>query len=216
MQAVQRELHAGLERVPGLAGPAEGVVGNAERLAAALRAEQTRTVDRLRRSAAALDDSSRHARDLAAGAEEAVADIEALCLQLPETLAVHDIPDSGESIRRPGRDVRTVEMREAAVQAFDTLKMERIRTAPQAVVRALEEVGIQVAELREVASYAYEAAIAELTDAADAEPDHTIVLVENGLERAGDKAARRAQNWNARWRQRSSVPATESTRAWHG
>lgn len=197
VQAVQRELHAGLERVPGLAGPAEGVAGNAEgfagnaeRVAAALRAEQTRTGDRFERSAAALDDPSRHARDLAAGAEEAVADIEALCLQLPESLSVHDIPDAGESIRRPGRDIRAVEMREAAVQAFDTLKMERIRTAPQAVVRALEEVGTQVAELREVASYAYEAAIAELTDAADAEPDHTIILVDNGLERAGDKAAR--------------------------
>lgn len=190
VQAVQRELHAGLERVPRLAGPAEGPAGPTEGLAAALKAEQTRTVDRLRRAAAPLDDPSRHTRNLAAGADEAVADIEALSLQLPETLAVHDIPDSGESIRRPGRDVRAVEMREAAVQAFDTLKMERIRTAPQAMVRALDEVGTQVAELREVASYAYEAAIAELRDAADAESEHTIALVENGLERAGDKAAR--------------------------
>lgn len=197
VQAVQRELEAGLERVPGLAGPAEGMegsadglAGKADGLAAALRAEQTRTVDRLKRSAMALDDPSSHSRDLAAGADEAVADIEALCLQLPETLAVHDIPDPGESIRRPGRDVRAVEVREAAVQAFDTLKMERIRTAPQAVVRALEEVGTQVAELREVASYAYEAAVAELTDAADTESEHTIALVTNGLERAGDKAAR--------------------------
>ena len=109
VQAVQRELEAGLERVPGLAGPAEGMegsadglAGKADGLAAALRAEQTRTVDRLKRSAMALDDPSSHSRDLAAGADEAVADIEALCLQLPETLAVHDIPDPGESIRRPG------------------------------------------------------------------------------------------------------------------
>ena len=183
VQAVQRELQAGLERAPQLAGNADG-------LAAALSAEQTRTVDRLGHAATALDDPSRHADDLAAGADEAVADIEALCLQLPETLTVHDIPDPGETIRRPGRDVRAVEVREAAVQAFDTLKMERIRTAPQAVVRALEEVGTQVEELREVASYAYEAAIAELTDSADAESEHTIALVANGLERAGDKAAR--------------------------
>ena len=190
VQAVERELHAGLEQVPGLAGRAEGVEGPTDALAAALRAAQTRTVARLRRAAASLDEPSRHTRDLAAGADEAVADIEALCLQLPETLAVHDIPDPGESIRRPGRDVRAVEMRDAAVQAFDTLKMERIRTAPQAMVLALEEVGTQVAELREVASYAYEAAIAELRDAADTQSEHTIALVENGLERAGDKAAR--------------------------
>lgn len=200
VQAVQGELHAGLKRVPRLAGSAEASAGQAEgwgdaeeELAAALRAEQARTGDGLMRSATALDDPSRHARDLAAGAEEAVAGIEALCLQLPETLAVHDIPDPGEPIRRPGRDARVVQVREAAIQAFDTLRMERIRTAPQTVVRALEEVGAQVRELREVAAYAYEAAIAELTDATDAtdaEAEHTIALVTNGLARAGDKAAR--------------------------
>ncbi len=183
LQAVVRVLRAGLARVARSASVRAGVPN-------ALQEEQTTTNERLREAAEALHAPSRVARDLTAGAEEAVADIEALCLQLPESLTVHDIPGPGERMRGPGRDVREVELRDAAVQAFDTLRMERIRTAPRAMVRALEEVHTQVAELLEVSSYGYEAAIAETSDAGAAESEQAIALVSNGLERALNKAAR--------------------------
>lgn len=183
LQAVEGELRAGLARVAQSADVRAGVPD-------VLQQEQTRTDERLREAAQALTAPPSVARDLTAGAEEAVADIEALCLQLPESLTVHDIPDPGERMRGPGRDAREVELRDAAVQAFDTLRMERIRTAPRAMVRALEEVHAQVAELLEVSSYGYEAAIAETSDAGAAESEQAIALVSNGLERALNKAAR--------------------------
>ena len=182
LQAVEGELRAGLARV---ARSASVRAGGPD----ALQEEQTRTNERLREAAEVLEAPSRVARDLTAAAEEAVADIEALCLQLPESLTVHDVPDPGERVRGPGRDAREVELRDAAVQAFDTLRMERIRTAPRAMVRALEEVHAQVAELLEVSSYGYEAAIAETSDAGAAGSEQAIALVSNGLERALDKAA---------------------------
>jgi len=183
LQAVEGELRAGLARVAGSESVGAGV-------ADALQEEQIRTNERLREAAEALNAPSSVARDLTAGAEEAVADIEALCLQLPESLTVHDIPEPGERMRGPGRDVREVELRDAAVQAFDTLRMERIRTAPRAMVHALEEVHAQVAELLEVSSYGYEAAVAETSGAGAAESEQAVALVSNGLERALDKAAR--------------------------
>ena len=183
LQAVEGELRAALARVTRSASVKAEVPD-------ALRQQQARTDQRLTEAVEAMKAPPRVGRDLTVGAEEAVADIEALCLQLPESLTVHDIPDAGERMRAPGRDVREVEVREAAIQAFDTLKMERIRTAPQTMVRALEEVHAQVAELLEVSSYGYEAAIAETSDAGTAEPEQAMALVSNGLERALDKAAR--------------------------
>lgn len=183
LQAVEGELRAGLERIARSASVAAPRPD-------ALRQEHARTDKRLREAARAMDAPPRFGRDLTASAEEAVADIEALCLQLPESLTVHDIPDAGEPVRRPGRDVREVELREAATQAFDTLRMERIRTAPRAMVGAQEEVHAQVTELLEVSSYGFEAAIAETSDAGAAESEQPIALASNGLERALDKAAR--------------------------
>lgn len=183
LQALEGELRTGLARIGQPAFVAAA-------LADALPREQARTVEHLKEAAAAMDAPSRVARDLTAGAEEAVADMEALLLRLPESLTVHDIPDPGEPIRAPGRDIRRVELREAAVQAFDTLRMERIHTAPQAMVLALGDVQAQVAELLEVSDYGYEAAIAEDAEAGDAESEHAIGLVSNGLERALDKVAR--------------------------
>ena len=207
LETVESELRAAIAR-------ASRSMSVAAELSEALRREQTRTVDRLSKSAGPLDAPSRFARKLTAGAEEAVADIEALCLQLPESLAVHDLPDAGEPIRAPGRDLREVEVRDAAVQAFDTLRMERIHTAPQAVARALEDAGGQVTELIEVSSYGYEAAIAEISDTGNAEPGQAIALVSNGLERAGDKANRAREGLDSGFRaavQRALAEVDEGT-----
>ena len=177
---VEAELREGHARAATLPGDGPGLPG-------ALVREQARTAEGLNHLADTLQDPERFARALTAEADEAVEDLEALSLQLPKTLTLHDIPEPGETVRGPGRDARVVEIREAAVQAFDTLRMERIRTAPSGVTDAMHRVRSEVAELREVSAYGYEAAIAELSGGDDPESGHAVVLVTDALSRAGDK-----------------------------
>lgn len=159
---------------------------NHERLRGTLASERKQTAVGLREPIATLNEPASILRDLAGHAEEAVEELVAMCRQLPE-VTVHDLPDAGEVIRRPENDARAVETRELAVQAFDTLRMERIRTAPTVIAEALSSGGTAVRELAVVSDYAYEAALGELEDAAVGDPDHARVLVSDGLVRAADK-----------------------------
>ena len=156
------------------------------RLGPGLDSERERTLPALRRCTAELEDFGPVTDALTRRAEVAVEDLEATCLQLPE-VTVHDLPEAGEAIRRPGTDARTVPTPELAVQAFDTLRMERIRTAPAAVAQALERVRSEVIELDQVASYGFQAARAELEDGAADAAARALVLVTDGLSRASDK-----------------------------
>lgn len=158
------------------------------RLGRDLSAEQERTLRTLDQGAADLEDLASFVQAMTVRAEEAVEDLEAKCLQLPE-VDVHDLPEFGETIRRPGTDTRAVPTREFAVQAFDTMRMERIRTAPSEVAKALERVRFEVLELCQVASYAFQAAAAELEEGEGGAPARVLVLVTDGLSRAADKAA---------------------------
>ena len=164
-----------------------------ERLRPALATEQERTARILRGPIATLHAPAPFLQDLARNAEEAVEDLEAMRLQLPE-VTLHDLPDAGEVIRSPGSDSRVVETREIAVQAFDTLRMERIRTAPSVIAETLSGVGTAVRELGVVSDYGYEAALGELADGATVDPGHARVLVTDGLSRADNRlAAARAE-----------------------
>ena len=154
----------------------------------ALQHERARTDEALSSPADTLRDPARFAPALTADADEAVENLEAMSRQLPERLGVHDIPEAGEAIRRPRGEARDVEIREVAVQAFDTLRMERIRTAPSVIADAMDRVRSEVAELCEVSDYGYEAAIGELTDSDDHDAGRTLGLVTDGLTRAGHKA----------------------------
>ena len=159
----------------------------------ALATEQERTARTLGRPIDTLNDPAPFLQDLARHAEAAVEDLESMHLQLPE-VTLHDLPDAGEAIRRPGNDSRVVETRELAVQAFDTLRMERIRTAPSVIAEALDGVGTAVRELGVVSDYGYEAALGELADGATIDPGHARILVTDGLSRAGNGlAAARAE-----------------------
>ena len=154
----------------------------------ALQHERARTGAALSQPAAALQDPGHFDQALTADADKAVEDLEAMSRQLPERLGVHDIPEAGEVIRKPRSEARDVEIREVAVQAFDTLRMERIRTAPSVVARAMERVRSEVTQLCEVSDYGYEAAIGELADGDDHDVSRTLVLVTDALTRAGHKA----------------------------
>ena len=156
------------------------------RLRPGLAAEQERTPRALTLLVAELEDLGRFADALTRSAEEAVGDLEATCLQLPE-VTVHDLPEAGETIRRPGTDARAVPTPVLAAQAFDTLRMERIRTAPAATVAALARVRSEVRELDQVAAYGFQAASAEMEGRAADAADRALVLVTDGLARAADK-----------------------------
>lgn len=159
----------------------------------ALEAERQRTAQALSRPAATLNDPGPFLRDLGRHAEEAVEDLEAAYMQLPE-VTLHDLPRAGEVIRRPGTDSHTVEIRDFAVQAFDTLRMERVRTAPVVIAEAVAEVGKAVRELGVVSDYGYEAALGQLRDGEITDPAHARAIVGNGLSRAGNRlAAARAE-----------------------
>ena len=152
----------------------------------ALASQRERTAAGLSGPTATLNDPAPFLRDVARHAEEAVEDLVVMCRQLPE-VTLHDLPDSDEVIRRPADDARLVQTRELAVQAFDTLRMERIRTAPSAIEEAWSGVGKAVRELGVVSDYGYEAALAELADGAAGDPGAARVLVTDGLSRAGDR-----------------------------
>ncbi len=178
---VESRLGEGLTQARNLAADAAG-------LREALQHEQARTDDALSRPAGTLQDPARFARALTDDADEAVEDLEAMSRQLPERLGVHDILEAGEVIRRPRSEARDVEIREVSVQAFDTLRMERIRTAQSVIAGAIERVRSEVAQLCEVSDYGYEAAIGELADGDDHDVGRTLVLVTDALTRAGHKA----------------------------
>ena len=180
LDRIEAALNDGVERAGGL--PEIDA-----RLRSTLATEQERTARTLKRPIDTLNDPAPFLQELARHAEAAVEDLEAMHLQLPQ-VTLHDLPAAGEVIRRPGSDSRVVETRELAVQAFDTLRMERIRTAPSVIGEALNGVGTAMRELGVVSDYGYEAALGELADGAAAiDSGHARVLVTNGLSRAGNR-----------------------------
>ena len=186
LDRIEAALNDGVERAGGL--PEVDA-----RLRSTLATEQERTARTLSRPIDTLNDPAPFLQELARHAEEAVVDLEAMHLQVPQ-VTLHDLPAAGEVIRRPGSDSRVVETREIAVQAFDTLRMERIRTAPSVIAETLSGVGTAVRELGVVSDYGYEAALGELADGATVDPGHARVLVTDGLSRADNRlAAARAE-----------------------
>lgn len=182
--------HALLDRVgaalnEGMAR-AEALSEGEDGMARALTSERARTAGVLGRLIATLNDPDPFLRDIDRHADEAVEDLVSMYRQLPQ-VTLHDLPDAGEVIRTPDVESRVVETRELAVQAFDTLRMERIRTAPSAIRDALNAVGTAMREVGVVSDYGYEAAIGEVAESGSADPGNARVLVTDGLSRAGDR-----------------------------
>ena len=182
--------HALLDRVgaalnEGMAR-AEALSEGEDGMARALTSERARTAGVLGRLIATLNDPDPFLRDIDRHADEAVEDLVSMYRQLPQ-VTLHDLPDAGEVIRTPDVESRVVETRELAVQAFDTLRMERIRTAPSAIRDALNAGGTAMREVGVVSDYGYEAAIGEVAESSSADPGNARVLVTDGLSRAGDR-----------------------------
>ena len=180
LSAVGACLDGGRARADRLAGKVAG-------LAEALQREEARTVDDISRIEGTLPDPGRLLDALTGAVDEALARFEETGTQLPEALVVHRLPRADAGMRRPSGPGHEVELREAALQAFDALRAQRIRRAPTAVSEAMGRVHTVVAELREVSAYGYEAAIAELSEAAHPAEVESTVMVVNGLSRAARK-----------------------------
>ena len=154
-----------------------------------IEAERKRTDVALARIQGALPTAEALFDALTAAVEESIHGLDAVREQVPATLALHDIPPPGHPPRQPASDPRSVRLREAFLQAFDTLRRERMRAAPSAIRETMHRIRSEVADLREVSEYGYEAAVAEARDGRDPDTPHPTVLVVNGLTRAGAKAA---------------------------
>ena len=168
---------------------AAGLSNGDEDLASILEAERHRTDAALTQLQGVLPEPDAVLEALTAAVEEAIHGLDEVRERMPGALALHDIPASGDTPRKPGADPRIVRLRETFLHAFDLLRRERMRAAPSAIREAMHRVRSEVAELREVSGYGYEAAVAEAKDRRDPDAPHPTVLVVNGLARAGNKAA---------------------------
>ena len=183
---VAAELSQGRERAGGLSVGEEG-------LAPILEAERQRTDAALAHIQRGLPEPDAVFEALTATVEEAIDGLDEVRERMPGALALHDIPPPEDPLGKPGADPRTVRLRETFLHAFDLLRRERMRAAPSAIREAMYRIHSEVAELREVSGYGYEAAVAEAKDGRDpaapdpAAPDPTVLVV-NGLTRAGNKA----------------------------
>ena len=168
---------------------AAGVSTGDEDLAPILEAERQRTDAALKHLQRALPEPDAVFETLTVTVEEAIHGLDEVRERMPGALALHDIPAPGDPPRKPTADPRTVRLREAFLHAFDLLRRERMRAAPSAIREAMYRVRSEVAELREVSGYGYEAAGAEAKERRDPDGTHPAALAVNGLSRAGNKAA---------------------------
>ena len=168
---------------------AAGLSTGDEDLASILEAERQRTEAALEQLQGVLPEPGAMFERLTATVEDAIHGLDEVRERMPGALALHDIPAPGDTPRKPTADPRTVRPRETFLHAFDLLRRERMRAAPSAIREAMHRIHSEVAELREVSGYGYEAAVAEAKDRRDPAAPHPTVLVVNGLTRAGNKAA---------------------------
>ena len=178
---VAAELGRGRERAESLSADETG-------LRAGLEAERQRTDRALALVQGNLPDPDAVFVALTGTVERGIHALDQVRERMPGALALHDIPAPGDAPRRPGADPRTVRLRETFLHAFDLLRRERMRTAPSAIREAMRRTHLEVAELREVSGYGYEAAVAEAKDRRDPDAPHPTALVANGLVRAANKA----------------------------
>ncbi len=179
---VAAELSQARERTAGLS------VGG-EDLAPILEAERQRTQAALAHIQGGLPEPDAVFETLTATVEDAIHGLDEVRERLPGTLALHDLPAPADPPRRPTADPRAVRLRDTFLHTFDLLRRERMRAAPAAIRESMHRIRSEVAELREVSEYGYEAAVAEAKDRRDPDDPDPVALVVNGLSRAGNKVA---------------------------
>lgn len=127
-------------------------------------------------SPANLEALSRRAAGLAIGT------IQGGLRKVPDTLEIHGLASG--PMRRPTGATQTVALQDMARQAFDALRMERIRKAPTALVEAVEPMIGGLQEVSEIVAFGFEAASSELAGESEDPEAGALELVVEGLERA--------------------------------
>ena len=97
------------------------------------------------------------------GSSSAVDALLAMVRQTPVTLALHAENEPPPSGARPV-DTRPVALQDLARQAFDAIRIERIRSSTASLVESVERARTNVSELPHVFSFAYEEAQRELSE----------------------------------------------------
>ncbi len=134
------------------------------------------------------------------------ATVDALLSMIRQAPASLDLHAEDGRLPRRGREVetRSLALQELARQAFDALRIERIRSSTDGLVDAIQAAKDDVAELPEVFAFAFEAAKKELDEDEDGARQRATGLVEEALlsmaeslrnaERRLDAAVRRARS----------------------
>jgi hypothetical protein len=131
---------------------------------------------------ATVPDLSAVAESVREASDATVEALQAMVRQAPSTLVLHGLggrlPTATRSV-----ETRTLPLQELARQAFDALRMERIRSSAFGVVPAMESLIEDVAELPDVVGFAFDAAAKELEEPGPEAIEQAVGLVTEALTR---------------------------------
>lgn len=125
---------------------------------------------------------------LRAAADAMAESLHALARNMPAVVELHDLPGPEGAPPRPN-ERRVLRLQEAARQAFDVLRVERIRTRPLSVVERAGPVLGDRDRFGEVVAFGCDSARQELETGEDDADERARTLVGEGLERAADAIA---------------------------
>lgn len=141
----------------------------------------------------AIPDASSLDRTVREASDATVDALLSMIRQTPTALELH--PEDARLSRGVRRvETRTLHLQELARQAFDALRIERIRSSTAGLVGSIEEVRSDVAELPDVFSFAYEAAKEELDEGRPDAAQRAVALATEALASMTEslRAARRS------------------------
>ncbi len=121
--------------------------------------------------------------------ESAVDGLQGLLRQVPDSLTLRPLPSASDELRKPRMDTHVVRPGETTRQAFDALRMERIRTSPQALTHVADAVTEQLSELHDVVTFGFEAADKELSEGEEGAEERALTLAAGGLRRTSEALA---------------------------
>ena len=119
------------------------------------------------------------------GAETTVDALQAMVRHVPPELALHSL------VRAPPRRSRSIVTRSVGLQrmareAFDALRVERIRSAVLGMLETFELAGQSVAELPEVVAFGFNAALQEAESDEQGADERAVELAAEALDRAAE------------------------------
>ena len=170
---------------------------DAEAMSRAIAAAFERVRDRLTHGTRDPLEERSLSRRTRTAAEACIAEITTMLAALPVSLEVHE-PSSAEEPAFPDAKPVTVRLRRIAEQAYDAVLLERLHTAPQPVIAALDRIRMEVRQLENVVGFSLDSSLAELGTGAGAEGlAGAEELALNGIDRTLHTLGELHTAWNA-------------------